>query len=103
MNEEYLDLTALAVAMKITTGAAPTGAIATELTRLREVGIAVVEARNLLDSCPQAIKDQALILLCGHWFDGPVLQRGMAESALRRSGALGLLRDWTKHGGHVIA
>ena len=58
--------------------------------RLRQVAVEVVD--KTAPDAPTIIKDEAIIRLCGYWFDQPQAARGTAyASAMRNSGAKAIL------------
>ena len=58
--------------------------------RLRQVAVELVD--KTAPEAPEIIKDEAIIRLCGYWFDMPLAARGTAyASALRNSGAKSIL------------
>ena len=101
-DDTVISLDDLAVALRLGTGDAPTGAVGTELERLRAVAVALVNDIPTVAACPTSIKNQAVIQLCGWFFDGPAADRS-DPAALRRSGALGLLRTYVQRGASTLA
>lgn len=99
----YLSVAELAVALRLSTGAEPPDPLGKELRRLRKVACELIGSLPLLSSCPQAVKDDAAVAICGFRYDGPAGERPTSETTLRRSGALGILRPWIKRGGARIA
>ncbi len=100
-NVGTISLASLASALRLGTGSAPTGAVGTELNRLRAVAVALIDDLPLLDDTPVSLKNQAVVQVCGYWYDGPLNERG-DPSALRMAGVLSLLRDYVKRGASSV-
>ena len=101
-DDTVISLADLATALRLGTGDAPTGAVGSELERLRAVAVALVNDVSTIASCPTSVKNQAVVQLVGWWFDGPAADRS-DPAALRRSGALGLLRTYVQRGASSLA
>ena len=85
--------------------AAPTGASETELTRLK----AYADAEALRyggAGAPEAVRDEASVLLGGYLWDGPggadLVSAGRTVQALRNSGAAAMLAPYRTHRAGVI-
>ena len=64
-----------------------------DVTRLLGAATALIEA--YAPTAPDAIVDEAVVRVCGYLYDSPTAARGTAfGSALRNSGAGGLLLPW---------
>ena len=101
-DDTVIGLDDLAVALRLGTGSAPVGAVGTELERLRAVAVALVNDVSTIASCPASVKNQCVVQLVGWWFAGPLADRS-DPAALRRSGALGLLRTYVQRGASSLA
>ena len=90
-----LSLAQLASSLRLTDGtAAPGEPIDSELTRLQAAATALIDKRTA--DAPQEVRNEAVVLLTGYWYDqAPAAQGDQHMSAWRYSGAASLLAPWT--------
>lgn len=70
----------------------PDDPIGAEVTRLLAAATAAVEA--YAENAPDAVQNEAVVLVCGHWFDSPRGTRAGIGNAMMRSGAEALLAPY---------
>ena len=84
----------LAAALQLGDGEAePEEPIAGILCRYQAAAVALIDERAT--GAPNEVKDEAVILLCGYWYDmDPSAQGDRQMAAWRYSGAASLLAPW---------
>lgn len=89
-----VDVNQVAGALRLTDGvAAPEAAQAAILARLLSAAGEIVG--HYAPEAPTVIKDEAVIRLCGYWYDQPTAGRGQGwANAWTNSGAASLCMPW---------